>query len=319
MIKLQLPMKPIMDPASINVYLLEGEPLTLVDTGVCTEAAWEALRSQLADHDLRISDIRQVVLTHAHADHYGLAARIAAKSHADQLAHPDAAPLFLNSIPDWEQGNKLLYETLLRTGAPEDPLSRRVKIKIEGKPLTEPVEITKIVRSGDLVTQGREVWEVVDLPGHAPGIIGLYCRTTGELITSDTLLPDTNSRPVLYFPSDPKEKRYPYMADYLETLHKIVEMSIKTAWPAHGQAICQVTSRTTKWIQEHRRQADMFVDTLHDGEKTAYQVWKAVFPRVLPFDPVKGLIEVISYLDLPIVEGTIVKFEQDGLEYYQLK
>jgi len=82
-IRIELPLAPLRGPKTVNVYLLPGPPLTLVDTGPRTERAWEALEAGLAAHGYRIAGLDQLILTHAHADHYGLAARIAAASDRD--------------------------------------------------------------------------------------------------------------------------------------------------------------------------------------------------------------------------------------------
>jgi glyoxylase-like metal-dependent hydrolase (beta-lactamase superfamily II) len=317
MISINLPMAPIKDPPSINIYLLQGEPLTLVDTGLRTECAWEELNQKLENNHLKVQDIEQVILTHAHGDHYGLASRIAESSGAAIFGHADAAARFRFDGPDWERGNDFLLRTLLRTGAPKTPLVKRLVLK-DDDPLVAPVELTGIVGNGDRVTEGKEKWEILELPGHAPGIIGLYQPDTHELITSDTLLPETNSRPNLYMPLNEDESRYPYMVDYIATLKNLAELDLKRAWPAHGERIDQVSEKSLHWIHKHRQQLAMFAETLQEGEKTAYEVWKALFPRVLPFDPVKGLIEVISYLDLPVCEGQIIVIERDDMDYYQL-
>lgn len=56
----------------VNVFLIKGDRLTLVDVGPNTESAWEALKSQLNDLKLHPGDIEQVILTHHHPDHSGL-------------------------------------------------------------------------------------------------------------------------------------------------------------------------------------------------------------------------------------------------------
>ena len=71
----------------VNLYLAEGEPLTLVDTGPRYDPAREALTETLAERGHRISDLRLIILTHAHPDHCGLAAELARSSGAEVAAH----------------------------------------------------------------------------------------------------------------------------------------------------------------------------------------------------------------------------------------
>jgi len=319
MIRFEITLPWAINPDKVNLYLLEGDPLTLVDTGPCTPATWEALKSNLAAHGYQLSDIRQVIVTHTHIDHCGLAARIAAHAGAEVLAHPEAAPHLAHSGTDREKGLNFLFETLLRSGVPEKPLAKRLYAKKDADPLTEPVGVSRTVDEGDLVTRGAEAWEVIHLPGHAPGLIGLYRPETAELITSDHLLADTNSRPILYMASDANNgSRGRYMPAYLASLERVAEMTVTTAWPAHGEPIHQARDLALAWIARHREQANWIALPLQDGPKTAYQVWQAHFPRILPLDPVNGLVEVITYLDLLEAEERVHTFVENDLIYYRL-
>jgi glyoxylase-like metal-dependent hydrolase (beta-lactamase superfamily II) len=76
----------------VNVYLAEGEPLTLVDAGPRYDPAREALEVALAGHGYRVADLRRIVLTHAHPDHCGLAAELARVSGAEVLTHAASLP-----------------------------------------------------------------------------------------------------------------------------------------------------------------------------------------------------------------------------------
>jgi glyoxylase-like metal-dependent hydrolase (beta-lactamase superfamily II) len=319
MISFKLPLAPLLNPASINIYLLTGEPLTLVDTGLKTEICWEALQGHLAEHGFSLGDIQQVVLTHAHPDHYGLAARIVSQTNAEVLSHPDAAPRFLNWKQEWKRDREFLMTTLLQAGAPAKPLEKRMQPKSGGgSPLVEPVIVTKTIYEGETITRGEEVWKVVDLPGHAPGMIGLYRAETSELITSDHLLPTINSRPGLYMDYEEGKNRPRYMADYVASLERVAQMELTTAWPAHGDPILQPETLASDWIGKHRQKASRMAATLVEGDKTANQIWRALFPYVLPFDPVNGLVEVITYLDLLVVEGQVQTYEDGGLIFYHL-
>src|ERR1044072_3660690 len=76
----------------VNVYLVEEDPLTLIDAGPRDDSSIEALKSGLARLGHRFSDIKRIIISHAHADHYGLARVIVEESGADVYIHEWDAP-----------------------------------------------------------------------------------------------------------------------------------------------------------------------------------------------------------------------------------
>src|SRR5690349_7203132 len=82
---------PLPHIGSINAWLLPGEPLTLIDTGPCDDAALTELEAGLRRAGVRLEDLELVVVTHHHLDHSGLAATIAARSGAQIAAYERAA------------------------------------------------------------------------------------------------------------------------------------------------------------------------------------------------------------------------------------
>jgi glyoxylase-like metal-dependent hydrolase (beta-lactamase superfamily II) len=162
------------------------------------------------------------------------------------LAHAEAVPRLSGGAAFGERAWAFLFDTVRQAGAPVEPLARRIaamrqvedprqrNVLFRGgkEQWTEPVQVTRTVAEGQFVTQGREAWQVVCLPGHAPGLIGLYRPETADLIVSDHLLPDTSSAPGVYMPSEEGQPRHPYMTDYLASLRRVAEMSVRTAGPA---------------------------------------------------------------------------------------
>src|SRR2546425_9434530 len=103
---------------AVNVYLIKEDPVTIIDTGPKTNEAIDALRSGLRQAGLTVSDIRRIVLTHAHEDHCGLA-----RSLRDEAKD---AEVFVH---DWETGHRAArleheenLKLLQRAGVPDDEI-----------------------------------------------------------------------------------------------------------------------------------------------------------------------------------------------------
>src|SRR5881275_2509053 len=91
----------------VNVYLIEEEPLTLIDAGPRDEASLAALRAGLRELGYNFSDIRRIIISHAHADHYGLAQRVQEESRATVMIHEWDAPAVAHTT-DYQAYRELL-------------------------------------------------------------------------------------------------------------------------------------------------------------------------------------------------------------------
>src|SRR5918912_1239673 len=102
----------------VNCYLIAEDPVTLIDTGPKTKEAVEALREGLRRARFRVSDIRRIVLTHAHEDHCGLA-----RSVRDEAKN---AEVFVHGWETGHRAGRLEYaehrKLLERAGVPEDEI-----------------------------------------------------------------------------------------------------------------------------------------------------------------------------------------------------
>src|SRR5215470_19713794 len=80
----------------VNVYLIAEDRLTIIDTGPKTKETIEALRAGLRKAGFLVSDLRRIVLTHAHEDHCGLARSLREEANgAEVLVH------------NWETGHRM--------------------------------------------------------------------------------------------------------------------------------------------------------------------------------------------------------------------
>ncbi|GAB3859450.1 MBL fold metallo-hydrolase [Dactylosporangium cerinum] len=159
-----------------HAYLWCGpDGLTLVDTGLPGSAPRLARAVETLGH--RRGDLRQILLTHAHVDHVGSAADIAAWGDVSVAAHRDDAQVIRggaeNPPPVLEGWERQLYDQV-HASMPDD------------RPA--PVRVDRELRDGDLIDLGGGVQAVaVAVPGHTPGSVAFHLPEHGVLFTGDTI------------------------------------------------------------------------------------------------------------------------------------
>ncbi|NMD43319.1 MAG: MBL fold metallo-hydrolase, partial [Firmicutes bacterium] len=73
---------PFPSPESVNAYLINDDPVTLVDPGMKSSRSLESLQQALADHGIEFQMLKRILLTHGHLDHYGAAGELQRRSGA---------------------------------------------------------------------------------------------------------------------------------------------------------------------------------------------------------------------------------------------
>ena len=104
----------------INCYLVEDDPLTLVDAGPNSATSLTALEAALAEHGRRVEDLERIVITHQHIDHIGLVAILADRSGAEVCALDALAPWLARYSEVMEADDAFAEAIMLRHGIPED-------------------------------------------------------------------------------------------------------------------------------------------------------------------------------------------------------
>jgi glyoxylase-like metal-dependent hydrolase (beta-lactamase superfamily II) len=140
-----------------NVYLLvSGEGLTLVDSGLAGAA--DQIVAQLQEAGYAISELRAIVLTHAHGDHMGSVAELARRSGAQVLAHQDEMPYIeqAKTMPGASPFQRLM-----------NWLGDRTILK------RSPCKVSRPLQDGDVI-EALGGLQVIHTPGHTPGSIALY-------------------------------------------------------------------------------------------------------------------------------------------------
>jgi glyoxylase-like metal-dependent hydrolase (beta-lactamase superfamily II) len=166
--------------------------LTLIDTSLPGSAAQIAAAIRQAGH--HPAGLRQIVLTHFHADHAGAAAEIAAWSSAEVAAHHADAPVLRGQAPG---------PTPRLTGW-ERPCYEQVTSQLPATPV-QPVWVSRELHDGDELDFGGGA-STIAMPGHTPGSAAFYLPARKVLIAGDALArrPDGQLMPGV-FNTDPAQ------------------------------------------------------------------------------------------------------------------
>lgn len=301
----------------VNVYLVKADPLTLIDVGPKTAEASAALRSGLGQHGVRVSDIRRIVLTHAHEDHCGLAKEV-----RDEAKE---AKVFVHG---WETGHlfgRLARDEhgklLLRSGVPESVLAEMRGLYNEISLLTDSLageDLGNLEDDAELEFETGSL-RVIHTPGHTPGSCSFVREADRTLICGDCVLKRITPNPILSpDPIDP-EKRFHSLAEYLVSLARLREFRPTLAYGGHGEPVTdfeEIFNRYVRAIDERQRRV---ISHVTSSGVTAFEVAKDLFRE--SFDSgvhrFLAISEAVAHLDYAESEGKIGVEFRDGVEFYR--
>jgi glyoxylase-like metal-dependent hydrolase (beta-lactamase superfamily II) len=291
--------------------------VTLIDIGPKTKEAADALRAKLSANGVRFSDVRRIVLTHAHEDHCGLAKQVRDEAKdAEVLVH------------DWETGHlfgRLAREEhrdlLRRSGVPENVLAEMRSLYEDISLLTDSLQDGEFASLEDEMELEFEsgTLRVLHTPGHTPGSCSFVREANRTLICGDCVLKRITPNPIISNdPLDPA-KRFPSLAEYLVSLARLRAVSPTLAYGGHGEAVTdfeEIFNRYVRAIDERQRRV---VSLVPKTGITAFDLARELFPSSFDHDVHRFLAisEAVAHLDYAEMENKIGVEIREGVEFYR--
>jgi len=302
----------------VNTYLAMGDKPTLIDTGPNDSATLTALRDQLAQHSLTFRDIRRIIVTHAHVDHFGIAPQIVAESGARVYSHARNRGWLTDYENEWQRRGEFYRAVFAASGAPREYVEgagqglRGLSQYGSSIPSKNFVEIGE----GDLIALGGKEWRVLFTPGHAGGLVCLYDPGSRTLLSNDHLIRDITSNPILEPPANGERERPRALVDYIASMQRTAELDVRVALPGHGEPIADVRALVAARVAFHRARCAVIEAHVRDGKATAYEIMQTLFPKLKGMDVFLGLSEVIGHLDILEEEKRISHEKREGVWRY---
>jgi glyoxylase-like metal-dependent hydrolase (beta-lactamase superfamily II) len=228
----------------VNGYVVE-EPdgLTLVDCGWKADDVLAALHEGLAAFGFALGDVRRVLITHAHFDHYGLAGTLRRAGVPDVMLHALDWERVQEVIGRWQDADARDNAYLVRNGYVPGETSEGPGSRAE---LTEP---TRYLDDGDRVGRLTALWT----PGHAPGHLCFADARSGKLLTGDHILDPITPHVGVW-----RDRSGDPLGDYVASLDKVAHIAASGALPAHGEPFPDLHGRVAA-IAEHTAHREALV------------------------------------------------------------
>jgi glyoxylase-like metal-dependent hydrolase (beta-lactamase superfamily II) len=299
----------------VNVYLIPEDPITIIDTGPKTKEAIDALRAGLRAAGFLVSDIRRIVLTHAHEDHCGLA-----KSVRDEAKN---AEVFVH---EWETGHRhsrLEYDEhralLERAGVPETEIQLMRRMYEGMREYADTLANNECVALRDEAELEFESGSlrILHTPGHTPGSCSFLREADRTVIAGDCVLKRITPNPVLSPDPLNPSRRFPSLAEYLVSLARLRAYSPTLVYGGHGDAIRDYEELFHRYFRAFQDRQARAIGLVTKNGVTAWEIGQAMFPGADDVHRFLALSEAVAHLDLAHSEGKIAVELSGQTEVYK--
>ena len=263
--RLRLPL-PFAGVPHCNAWAVAADGgLVLFDTGMHEPGSMADLERAMAQVGLSVDDVRLLVCTHAHIDHWGQAATICDRTGCEMWMHPNHQHGFAAATdPGTVLARRL--EIGRQSGVPQSALERyAAEAREMPSGIARVIEPDRPLVAGVSIDTDLGTWTVYETPGHAPSHVCLFQSERRLLISGDHVL----GRISLYFDygwtPDP-------IGEFLASLDVVDELDARLALSGHGKPFLDVHGH----IEGNRRlvaqRLEAVLARVREGPATALEI-----------------------------------------------
>ena len=319
-LKIPIPNNPL---GNTNIYLIQGDgEYLLIDTGWNSEEAFQSLEKQLTEIGTDFQDISQIIVTHAHPDHYGLAGRLKQLSRATLSLHHLEKDFLAPRYQNMEEFLRQTEKWLQSNGVPTSEIATPWAAFTGGRQPGAPTLPDNTLSDGDTIIIGGFNLQVIWTPGHSPGHICLYEPAQRILFSGDHVLPVITPNVSL----QPYSNNNP-LGNFLNSLYIVKQLDTELVLPAHEHIFTDLPARVEEIIQHHHYRNSEILETIKAEPKTAYQISMVItwmpemggvrFKDLAPWDKRMAVSETLAHLEALRGDGIVDKSYRDDIVHYQ--
>ena len=315
-LKVPIPNNPI---GYVLPYLIPGDDgYTLVDSGWNTPESFAALEAELDEVSVSFDEIKRLLVTHVHPDHYGLAGRIKEICGAEIIIHQRERDFIRSRYRQPEQLLERMATWLTENGVPKDEMPELQQSSMPARAYVVAVEPDTVLWGGETLDFGMYRFEVYWTPGHSPGHICFYERAQRVLLTGDHVLPTVTPNVSLH----PQQQGNP-LGDYLASLKRLMPLEVEQVLPAHEYSFTDLQGRLTEIVEHHDQRLDEMLAIVGEDGATGYDVASGVVWTTGTFDSFShwtrraAISETLAHLEYMVYQGRLHQTKENGIIRYE--
>lgn len=296
----------------VNAYLLtEPGGATLVDCGIFAPSedddhGWDALVRSLEVCDVAVEDVRRLVITHTHIDHYGMAARMVERSGCELWMHK-AAEFDLGFYRNPQDTIARLRKTFAEHGVGPTEVQELTAFEDWSPFISGVVDAGTWLEGGEEIVAGSRTWQVIHTPGHSSSHICLWAPEERALLSGDHLLAAIT--PHIDFRRGETDDP---LGEFLASLDKIEALDPALVLPGHGRPFDDGGGRARVIARHHDRRLGSILQVIRHEPRSADEITDEIFgTTLLNFQRRLALGEALAHLVYLMERGEIERIERD--------
>jgi glyoxylase-like metal-dependent hydrolase (beta-lactamase superfamily II) len=301
----------------VNVYVLEekGGGLLLWDSGIGSAEGTAALEEGFRRLGRRFDEVRRIVVSHGHVDHYG-AARFVEERNGGEIpafAHPADADKMAEGGTRFRDRMPIMGAYMVKLGVPMDVL---LVIGEQGKKshgLARRIREVRPIADGETIETRHLSLRVTHMPGHTPGLLCLHDPVHRLFFSADHLLEKVSPNPIIELGPNGEEGFFRPLLAYVESVRRMHALDLDLVLPGHAAPFSGHRAVIDRLLAFYEKRQARIAELLAEGPKTAWEVSRALFPSARPTDAFLTVSETIANLEVLEAQGKAARELVDGV------
>jgi glyoxylase-like metal-dependent hydrolase (beta-lactamase superfamily II) len=303
---------------AVNVYAIEdGDGLVLVDGGWALPESLAVFERAVESIGHDAGEVRQILVTHSHRDHYTQAVTLRRRYGAQVLLGEGERPT-LKALQQADKVTPVGTLIRLRSAGAADLVERMMAARWSAPVPAEWESPDRWLTGGDIALSGRTL-TAIPTPGHTRGHVVFLDQAAAVMFTGDHVLPHIT--PSIGFELEPSALP---LGDFLDSLRLVAGYPDARMLPAHGPVAASVHARVADLLAHHDIRLAEVRQAIEQGCVDANEVahtltWtrrRTPYPELNLYGQMLAVLETAVHLDLLVHRGELRSSTVDGVAMY---